>query len=54
LDGDASRCGDDAVSDPLINTTIDKYRVVGRLGCGGMGVVYRVKHVALDKPFVLK
>ena len=31
-----------------------KYRVDQRLGQGGMGVVYRVHHLGLQKPFALK
>lgn len=36
-------------------TLIDnKYQVLGLLGLGGMGAVYRVKHLALDKVVALK
>jgi serine/threonine protein kinase/CHASE2 domain-containing sensor protein len=37
--------------DPIIDS---KYRVERRLGRGGMGVVYRVRHVGLQKDFALK
>jgi serine/threonine protein kinase len=37
--------------DPIIDT---KYRVERRLGRGGMGVVYRVRHLGLQKEFALK
>src|SRR5690606_29063358 len=45
----------DPTADPLIGTVVDqRYRVERVLGEGGMGAVYRVKHVALGKPFALK
>jgi serine/threonine protein kinase/CHASE2 domain-containing sensor protein len=37
--------------DPIIDS---KYRVERRLGRGGMGVVYRVRHLGLQKDFALK
>ena len=41
--------------DPLIGTLIDRrYRVLKRLGDGGMGIVYKVEHVHLNKLFALK
>jgi serine/threonine-protein kinase len=45
----------DPAADPLLGTVVDqRYRVERVLGEGGMGAVYRVKHVALGKPFALK
>jgi serine/threonine-protein kinase len=45
----------DASSDPLVGKLVDgRYQVEGVLGEGGMGKVYRVRHVALDRPFALK
>jgi serine/threonine protein kinase len=42
-------------SDPLIGRVIDgRYRVQARIGQGGMGVVYRVEHVAMGKVAALK
>jgi tRNA A-37 threonylcarbamoyl transferase component Bud32 len=41
--------------DRLIGVTIDRrYRIDARIGEGGMGVVYRATHVALNKPFAIK
>ena len=41
--------------DPLIGTLIDRrYRVIKRLGDGGMGIVYQVEHTYLNKLFALK
>jgi serine/threonine protein kinase/CHASE2 domain-containing sensor protein len=37
--------------DPILDA---KYRVERRLGRGGMGVVYRVRHLGLQKEFALK
>jgi serine/threonine protein kinase len=33
---------------------VDHYRVVERLGSGGMGRVYRVDHITLGRPYALK
>jgi len=44
-----------AAPDPLIGTTIDgRYLVEGMLGEGGMGLVYRVRHVVLKRPLAIK
>jgi eukaryotic-like serine/threonine-protein kinase len=44
-----------SVKDPLVGTIIDgKYRVDKLLDQGGMGRVYRVTHLQLDKIFALK
>jgi eukaryotic-like serine/threonine-protein kinase len=38
----------------LTGATIDRYRLLRRLGVGGMGAVYEVEHVQLHKHFALK
>ena len=63
--GDAAFCPFDgvplgsAVGDPkpdgLLGTVIDRrYRILERLGEGGMGRVYKVNHLAIDRAFAMK
>jgi serine/threonine-protein kinase len=41
--------------DPLVGTVLtDRYRVIRRVGEGGMGVVYEAEHVLIDKRVALK
>ncbi|HEY6463146.1 MAG TPA: protein kinase, partial [Polyangiaceae bacterium] len=45
----------DPLGDPLLGSTIDgRYEVMDVLGEGGMGHVYEVRHVALDRRFAMK
>jgi tRNA A-37 threonylcarbamoyl transferase component Bud32 len=51
----ASANAKDAAVDPILDTTIDgRYAIESRLGEGGMGVVYKARHVLIDKPVAIK
>jgi len=44
-----------ASSDPLIGTTLsNRYRILRRIGEGGMGIVYEAEHVMIEKRVALK
>ena len=43
------------VVDPLLSQLVaDRYRVIRKLGEGGMGSVYLAEHVVIEKKFALK
>ena len=43
------------IADPLIAQLVaDRYRVIRKLGEGGMGSVYLAEHVVIEKKFALK
>ncbi len=47
--------GDSPGADPLIGLVVaDRYRVLERIGRGGMGIVYRVEHTRIAKLLAMK
>jgi len=52
---DAPPAAEPGSGDPYVGTTIaDRYRVISKLGEGGMGVVYLAEHVFIEKRVALK
>jgi serine/threonine-protein kinase len=48
------RCGS-PISDPLIGTIVgERYRIVSRIGVGGMGAVYRAEHTMMRRDLAIK
>jgi serine/threonine-protein kinase len=44
-----------SVADPFVGRTLDeKYIVEERLGAGGMGTVYRARHLSMERPVAIK
>ena len=48
------RCGA-PITDPFIGTVVgERYRIVSRIGVGGMGAVYRAEHTMMRRDLAIK
>lgn len=54
VEGSLKAEGKAPVTDPLVGTELGGYRLLGRMGAGAVGVVYRALQINLDREVALK